>query len=79
MLSFLAETLIQPPDPAVWPTVPGWAEPSVPVVLRNVPSNLNVRNPDKQREFEEKLGCAGEVQHTVAKQDKVVVYTSDKQ
>ena len=70
MLNFLVEkqeTSMQPPGPVIWPSVPAQAQPSVPVVLSNVPINLNIRNPVNQREFVEKLGYADKVQHIVAK------------
>ena len=61
MLNFIVEkqeTSIQPLGPVVWPSVPAQAQPSVPVVLSNVPSIVNIRNPLNQRDFVEKLDCA---------------------
>lgn len=81
MLNYLVEnqdTSSQPTGPVVWPSVPRATAP-VPVVLTNIPSDINVRNPAKQREFIEKLGCSDKVKHIVAQKNKLVVHMTDEQ
>ena len=47
---------------------------SVPVVLSNIPYNINMRNPTNQRDFVEKLGCADKVKHIVSRQNGLAVH-----
>ena len=80
-LSFIVkkqETCLQSSNPVIWSLKPACQSPSSPVVLLNIPDNINMQNPTNQHNFVKKFGCIEKVKHIVSCQNGLVVQMVDE-